>query len=56
MGISHFKTRFDLLLEKAQLKENDFDGNEYTKYGDILEPQIREYINHTISKFMYYLI
>lgn len=52
MGISHFKTRFDLLLEKAQLKENDFDGNEYTKYGDILEPQIREYINkHKKEKF-----
>ena len=27
MGISQFKTRFDLLLEKAGLKENTFDGN-----------------------------
>ena len=45
MGISPFKKRFDLLLEKAGLKENDFDGNEYTEYGNILEPKIREFIN-----------
>ena len=31
MGISPFKKRFDLLLEKAGLKENDFDGNQYTE-------------------------
>ena len=30
MGISTFKKRFDLLLEKAQLKTDDFQGNEYT--------------------------
>lgn len=45
MGISPFKSRFDLLLEKAGLKDNDFTGNEYTEYGNILEPQIRDYIN-----------
>ena len=45
MGISHFKTRYDLLLEKAQLKEDDFDGNEYTEYGNIMEPKIRQYVN-----------
>lgn len=45
MGISPFKKRFDLLLEKAGLKENDFEGNEYTEYGNILEPKIRDYIN-----------
>ena len=47
MGISPFKSRFDLLLEKAQLKENDFEGNVYTEYGNILEPQIRDYINNS---------
>ena len=47
MGISPFKTRFDLLLEKAGLKENNFTGNEYTEYGNILEPKIRNYINFT---------
>lgn len=45
MGISSFKKRFDLMLEKAGLKENDFAGNSYTRYGHIIEPQIRDYIN-----------
>lgn len=50
MGISQFKTRFDLLLEKAGLKENNFDGNEYTEYGNVIEPKIREYINKQLGK------
>ena len=45
MNISPFKKRFDLLLEKADLLENEFEGNIYTDYGNILEPKIREYIN-----------
>lgn len=45
MGISSFKTRFDLLLEKAGLKEDTFEGNSYTEYGNILEPKIRDYVN-----------
>lgn len=45
MGISPFKTRYELLCEKSGLKENDFTGNEYTEYGNILEPKIRDYIN-----------
>lgn len=45
MGISPFKTRFDLLLEKAGLKENNFEGNAYTEYGNILESKIRDYVN-----------
>lgn len=47
MGISPFKSRFDLLLEKAELKENDFVGNEYTEYGNAIEPLIRNYINES---------
>jgi putative phage-type endonuclease len=47
MGISPFKSRFDLLLEKAGLKENDFTGNEYTEYGNVMEPKIREHLNLT---------
>lgn len=50
MGISPFKTRFDLLLEKAELKDNDFDGNEYTEYGNKMEPKIREHINKSLGK------
>lgn len=45
MGISTFKTRYELLLEKAGLKEDDFEGNKYTEYGQALEPKIREHIN-----------
>lgn len=45
MGISTFKTRFDLLLEKAGLKEIEFTGNRYTVFGQKLEPVIRNYIN-----------
>lgn len=44
-GISKFKTRWNLLLEKARLKEDDFQGNPYTRYGHYIEPFIREYIN-----------
>ena len=50
MGISPFKKRFDLLLEKAQLQENEFKGNEYTEYGNELEPKIRDYINQSEKK------
>lgn len=49
MGISPFKTRFDLLLEKAGLKEDDFTGNAYTEYGNIMEPKIRDFINESFS-------
>ena len=45
MGISRFSSRFDLLLFKAGLKEADFGGNEYTEYGNTMEPKIRQYIN-----------
>lgn len=45
MNLSPFKSRFDLLLEKAGYKENDFEGNVYTEYGNTMEPKIREYIN-----------
>ena len=50
MNLSPFKKRFDLLLEKAGLKENDFEGNEYTEYGNVLEPKIRDFINEKYSK------
>ena len=46
MGISPFKKRYDLLLEKSGLKENDFTGNKYTEYGNIMESKIRDFINN----------
>lgn len=45
MNLSPFKTRYDLLLEKAGYKDNDFEGNIYTEYGNTMEDKIREYIN-----------
>lgn len=45
MGISSFKTRWELLQEKAGLKESAFTGNKYTEYGKTMEPKIRDYIN-----------
>ena len=45
MNLSSFKSRFDLLLEKAGYKEDTFDGNVYTEYGNKLEPKIRAYVN-----------
>lgn len=50
LGISSFCSRFDLLLAKAQLTESDFKGNEYTEYGNVMEPKIRNYINETLGK------
>ena len=49
MGLSTFNTRWGLLQEKAGLKERDFNGNKYTEYGKVLEPQIREYINRRLK-------
>ena len=45
MNLSPFKSRYDLLLEKAGYKEDEFKGNVYTDYGNTLEPVIREWIN-----------
>ena len=45
MNLSPFKSRYNLLLEKAGYREDDFTGNVYTEYGNTLEPLIREWIN-----------
>lgn len=50
MGISPFKSRWTLLQEKAGLVESTFHGNKYTEYGNIIEPQIRAYINRSRKK------
>lgn len=49
MSINSFKSRYDLLLEKAKIKEDDFKGNDYTEYGNILEHKIRDYVNKLYS-------
>lgn len=45
MGISKFKTRYELLMEKANLRQDEFEGNEYTEYGNIMEPKIRQFVS-----------
>lgn len=45
MEISPFKSRFDLLLEKAGYKKNDFEGNVFTEYGNTMESKIRDWLN-----------
>ena len=49
LGLSKFTTRWQLLLEKAGLEERIFSGNLFTKYGHIIEPQIRDHINLTYN-------
>ena len=44
-GISKFKSRWQLLLEKAGLAKDTFSGNPYTRYGHYIEPFIRDHIN-----------
>lgn len=50
LGISPYKTRFELLQEKAGLKPIEEVENEYTTYGNTLEPLIRDYVNENFGK------
>jgi putative phage-type endonuclease len=45
LGISKYKTQFQLAQEKLGIVPSEFKGNENTEYGNVLEPQIRTYIN-----------
>lgn len=45
LGLNKYKSQFELAQEKVGIKERTFKGNEYTEFGNILEPQIRDYIN-----------
>lgn len=49
MQISPYKTRWQLLQEKAQLIDDDFNGSIYTDYGNTMEPKIRDYINQELG-------
>lgn len=54
LNISPFTTRFNLLKQKAGLYTGDkFEGNEYTEYGNQLEPKIRDYINEDLDDKFY---
>lgn len=45
LGINKYKKQDELALEKAGLVEREFITNQYIQFGNILEPQIRDYIN-----------
>lgn len=45
LGLSKYKSQFELAKEKVGIVPTTFEGNEYTVYGQTLEPQIRDYIN-----------
>ena len=49
MNLSPYKSRYHLLLEKAGLREDTFEGNVYTEYGNEMEPVIRDYINRSFT-------
>lgn len=50
MGLSPFKTRWQLLLEKAQIVEPEEVDNEYTQDGHRNEELIRNYYNNEVFK------
>lgn len=39
------KSVIQFAKEKLKIVSNDFNGNEYTRYGSIMEPFVRNYIN-----------
>ncbi|MDK2844102.1 MAG: hypothetical protein PWP69_894 [Enterococcus sp.] len=45
LGLSKYKTQFQLAQEKVGIVEPDHSTNPYIQYGNKLEPVIREYIN-----------
>lgn len=45
MNLSSFKTRWQLLQEKARITEDEFEGNAYTEYGNEMEKKIRGFVN-----------
>lgn len=45
LGINKYQSAFNLAKEKLKILPSTFTGNEYTEFGNQLEPQIRDYIN-----------
>ena len=43
------KSIFDFTKEKAGIIPSKFKGNEYTRYGQLMEPLVRDYINNVNS-------
>ena len=49
MNLSPFKTRWQLLKEKAQVEEPRSFSTIYTEYGNVMEPKIRAYVNEALG-------
>lgn len=49
MNLSPFKTRWQLLKEKAQVEEPRSFSTVYTEYGNVMEPKIRAYVNEALG-------
>lgn len=47
MGISPFKTYYQLLKEKVGIETPEHVENEYVDYGNIMEEKIRNYVSYT---------
>lgn len=45
LNIKYGTSIFEFAKEKAGIIPNSFKGNQFTKYGQVMEPVIREYIN-----------
>ena len=45
LNAKYGKSIFEFAKEKAGIIPNDFKGNQFTKYGQLMEPVIRDYIN-----------
>ena len=45
MGISPFKTYYELLKEKVGIEESEEVDNDFTNYGNIMEEKIRNHIS-----------
>lgn len=45
LNAKYNKSIYDFAREKAGIIPNTFNGNEFTKYGQLMEPVIRDYIN-----------
>lgn len=49
LNAKYGKSIFEFAKEKAGIIPNSFSGNQFTKYGQLMEPVIRDYINATLG-------
>ena len=48
-GSKYGKTTLEFAREKLNLVPKTFKGNEYTRYGQYIEPMVRNYMNYTFG-------